>query len=189
MPQTCDQRHATASDVATGALVGAIGGLLAGFLMNRSHSLFSSGKQALLGGDEPSIFQSAGPRREAFQHEPATAQAAQDLAISVLDRPLDPKEKQVGGLLLHYIFSVVCGAIYGGLLSAFPSISRSRGLAAGAALWVIADEVAMPALGYVKPPQKYPFHKHVQALINHLVFGFVTDTLHRMSCRAMGKRL
>jgi hypothetical protein len=183
MPTKCEPERAEATDILGGAAIGAAGGLIAGFLMNRAHALFSAATEAVGPSAEPSIFESAGPRREAALHEPATSQAADDLAHAVLDRPLDHAERRAGGLAIHYAFSAGCGAIYGALASAFPSVSKARGLAAGATLWVLADEVAMPALGYTKPPQKYPFHKHVQALINHLVFGFVTDAIHRLACR------
>lgn len=183
MPTTCEPQRAGATDILTGAVIGAAGGLIAGFLMNRAHALFSAASEAVGPSEEPSIFESAGPRREATQHEPATSQAADDLAQAVLDRPLTHDEGRAGGLALHYAFSAGCGAVYGALASAFPTVGKARGLAAGAAIWVLADEVAMPALGYTKPPQKYPFHKHVQSLINHLVFGFVTDAIHRLACR------
>jgi putative membrane protein len=183
MATTCEPHRAGATDVLTGAAIGAIGGLIAGFMMNRAHALFSAGKEAVTPAAEPGIFESGGPRREAATHEPATSQVAEDLAQAVIDRPLSHDERRAGGLAIHYAFSVGCGAIYGALASAFPTVGKSRGLAAGATIWVLADEVAMPALGYTKPPQNYPFHKHVQSLINHLVFGFVTDSIHRLACR------
>ena len=177
-------------DVLVGAAVGVIGGLLGAVVMGQAHKLFDAGKRLVkdqYGSPQMELFGEAGPRAEEEEEEPATAKAADSIAHAVMDRPLDEHEKQVGGQIMHYGFAAAMGGLYGSLAALTPPITAGYGIPAGAALWLIADEVAVPALGLSKPPQKHPVSKHVQALINHLVFGLTVDLFRRLMLRLLGR--
>jgi uncharacterized membrane protein YagU involved in acid resistance len=80
---------------------------------------------------------------------------------------------------MHYTFGAVSGAAYG-MLSHFVPITRAgRGALFGAALWAIADETMVPALGLSKGPAEYPLSTHVYGLASHLVYGMTTDATAR----------
>jgi uncharacterized membrane protein YagU involved in acid resistance len=60
------------------------------------------------------------------------------------------------------------------------STSQS-GAALGVALWLIADEVAMPLLGLSRSTLERPVEMHVQSLMAHLVYGIVAERVGRVS--------
>ncbi len=49
----------------------------------------------------------------------------------------------------------------------------------GAALWLGADEVAVPLFGLSGPPFAYPASTHASALAAHLVYGATADLVRR----------
>jgi hypothetical protein len=71
------------------------------------------------------------------------------------------------------------GAAYGLLLEFVPAVGRSRGVGFGSALWLAADEAAVPLLGFAKGPKQYPLSSHAEGLGAHVVYGAVTDLVCR----------
>jgi uncharacterized membrane protein YagU involved in acid resistance len=47
------------------------------------------------------------------------------------------------------------------------------------AVWLGADEIAMPLLGLSRPTTRRPFEMHLQSLAAHLVFGTATEMTRR----------
>ncbi len=180
---------AGASEILAGVALGVLGGIAGGFVMNQSHNLFDRAK-ARLGREEPvpedSLFDNAGPRREETRHTPATVQAADEVSRALLDRPVRPGHRREAGNAAHFLFSAVSGAVYGGLAPVAPAITAGRGIPAGVALWVLADEVAMPAMGWLRGPRHYPPSRHAQAMINHILFGLTVETIRAAGLRALG---
>src|SRR5215831_9326800 len=54
-----------------------------------------------------------------------------------------------------------------------------------AAVWLIADEIIVPALGLSKPPTKYPLSTHASSIASHLVYGMTTEIVRREIRRAL----
>ena len=77
------------------------------------------------------------------------------------------------------------GAFYGGLAELEPRATAGAGLPYGAAVFVGADEVAVPALGLSKPPQEYPASAHIYGLASHLVYGLSLEMARRGIRRMM----
>jgi hypothetical protein len=55
-------------------------------------------------------------------------------------------EKQRVGQVLHYTFGTATGALYGSLAEALPVLTTAAGVPFGAVVWLLADEIAVPAL-------------------------------------------
>lgn len=53
----------------------------------------------------------------------------------------------------------------------------------GTALWLGADEIAVPAFGLSGPPTETPVSSHLSGLAAHLVYGLVTDLVKRSVVR------
>jgi uncharacterized membrane protein YagU involved in acid resistance len=71
------------------------------------------------------------------------------------------------------------GAFSGAMIPKAP-IEVGAGTGYGAAVWLAADEVAVPMLGLSGPPSVTPFSGHANALASHLVFGIVTYLVRRI---------
>ncbi|MEX2671986.1 MAG: DUF1440 domain-containing protein [Phycisphaeraceae bacterium] len=177
-------RKSSSADMAKGMLAGVVGGIAGAWAMNQFHLLTT--KVTGHGGDEA---------QQAAEHEPGDAQAAQRgkekkgepttvLAADAVSRrlfhhELSEKEQQMAGPAMHYGFGAVMGGIYGTAAETIPMIRVGEGAAYGAAVWLVADEAAVPALGLAGPPTQHPPSVHLSSLGAHLVYGLVTESVRR----------
>ena len=167
-PSAETHRHHWTTHVAAGL----VGGLAASWVMTRFHvALYGGG---LTGVEEP---QSHRPV-DGGRHDPATKMA--DVAVTaVTSAPLTQAEKRVAGPVVHYLFGASMGALYGGLAHAWPAATAGAGVPFGVGVWLLADEIALPALGLAEGPQAYPFSTHAEMLAAHVVFGLTTHAVTR----------
>jgi putative membrane protein len=152
-----------------GLAAGAAAGVLGSWAMNHFQALLSRASQS---GRQQQQQQSS--------DEAATVKAAREVSRRVFHQELADSEKGTAGEIAHYAMGVVSGAMYGTTAAAFPAASAGLGLAFGTALWLIADETMVPALGLSKGPMEYPISSHASALASHLVYGVTTDLARRL---------
>jgi len=171
------------ANVLRGMAAGMLAGLAASWVMNQfqqMHPQPGPEDQGEDGGghDEPQ------ERKENHAgsglDEDATVQAAQAIAQRVIHRNLTDREKRIAGPTLHYAYGSLVGAMYGGLAELLPIVSAGVGLPFGFTLWLLGDEVAVPALGLAKGPTEYPPEAHADALAAHFMYGVTTDILRRV---------
>jgi putative membrane protein len=55
----------------------------------------------------------------------------------------------------------------------------TSGVGLGTAVWITADEVAMPLLGLSEPTTRRPIEMHLQSLAAHIVYGVTTELVRR----------
>jgi hypothetical protein len=169
-----------------GLFAGLAGGLVASFVMNQFQQLWTelpgSENEARRHDDQGGQVQkSEAQRRSEREHgESATQKAARKVFRTFFDRDPDEKEKKRLGTLIHYGFGGATGAAYGAAVEIEPAVSTGAGTSFGAAVWALADEVAVPASGLSKFPTEYPLSVHAQSFFTHLVYGAMTDGVRRM---------
>jgi putative membrane protein len=112
--------------------------------------------------------------------EDATVRTAEKVSDAVLHRPLNSEEKKVAGPAVHYIFGALVGAVYGGLAETAPRATMCAGMGYGAAVWLLADEVAVRATGLSQLPSKTSALKHIEALASHLVYALTMEGTRRL---------
>jgi hypothetical protein len=112
--------------------------------------------------------------------EDASVKTAVAVSRNVFQHELSDREKKIAGPAVHYAYGSMVGAMYGGLAELLPVTSAGFGLAFGMALWLIGDEITVPALGLSKGPTEYPVEEHADALASHLAYGLTTDLLRRV---------
>jgi hypothetical protein len=153
---------------------GVIGGLVAAYAMERF--------QRALGRISPDVGGAPGAGGQQYrkpQSEPATYQAADAVARATTGRSLPPHDKPAAASAIHYAFSAAIGAIYGAAAARTPDITSWAGVPFGATVWLIADEMGMPAAGLAKPPSAYPLRDHATSLTSHLIYGATTECVRR----------
>ncbi len=169
---------------------GAIGGLVASFVMNQTTSAIQSlpkawqkEKIALAGqeGGEHNRPEKYGQQEQ--ESEDATQKAADKLTRTLLHRPLSKEKKKTAGPVVHYAFGTIVGAAYGAAVEKLP-LNKAAGAPFGAAVWLGADEIGVPTAGLSAPPTQYPLSVHLNALAAHIAYG-VTTELVRRGVRAM----
>lgn len=166
------------SCVGKGLLSGIIGGLVGTIVMTQFQSAWSKASEEL----KKSKGEAAEQRQDQAQEgekEDATMKAAGKVA-SIAGKELTHETKKKLGPVVHYGFGTLQGAIYGMVLEATGcSGGLLAGLAFGAALFTLADEVAVPAAGLSGKPSETPLPTHLYALAAHLVYGMSTEVARR----------
>lgn len=191
-----DEAEVDPGAVLKGVAAGMAGGLIASWAMNQFQSASSSAAGKLVslyraspGGDSsgnggpPRPPQGEQGKRASDSEdagEPATVKTAEAVSRRVFRHDLKEREKQVAGPAVHYGYGTAMGGLYGGLVEAFPAAGMGFGTAYGAALWLGGDEIAVPALGLGKAPQKISLSEHAGALAAHLVYGMTTEAVRRL---------
>jgi hypothetical protein len=162
--------------VGKGLIAGLIGGLAGTWAMSEAQRAWTRA----VGGHVP---ESAGGKHDArdwqerSEGQNSNELAAQALARYLLGRRLTRDELRVAAPVMHYLFGAAMGALYG--VYAQGRQVRTSGAAFGMAVWLGADEIAMPVLGLSQPTTRRPVEMHLQSLIAHLVFGTVTEITRR----------
>lgn len=165
-----------------GMAAGLLAGCAASYVMNQLAA--SSPKQPE--GDE---HEGSSQRQKTGKHEArkggeveenATVATAQAISRKLFHHELDGGEKQIAGPAVHYAYGSIVGAIYGGVAEVFPIVGAGFGMPFGFTLWLLGDEIAVPALGLGKGPTEYPPQVHADALASHFIYGITTDLMRRV---------
>lgn len=163
-------KQTDANDVLKGAVAGLIGGLVASWVMGGFQAALSA-----ISEDDKKSSDKSNEKKE----EPANVKAAEEISEAVFDHKLTKAEKKPAGKAMHYAMGGGSGLIYGIAAELAPVTSVGVGLPFGAAVWLIADDVVVPALGLSKPATEFPLSTHAYALSSHLVYGLTTDLVRR----------
>ncbi len=118
----------------------------------------------------------------------ATAKVAETVA-RVGGKSLSSDQKEKGGMVVHYAFGTLMGALYG-VAAEMGSrrIGRNSvlsGLGFGAALFAGADEVAVPALRLSKSPAEASWPEHLYGFASHLVYGSTAAAVFKAARKAL----
>jgi putative membrane protein len=184
------------SDPLKGMIAGAAGGLVASWVMNQFQALLSRmthgverphGAQSLQQG-APGHGVARELQKRGLDREEDTA--AVRTAVVVSDRLFglelaERERREIAGAVVHYAFGVATGGLYGAIAELKPATTTGAGLPFGAAVWLIADEIIVPALGLSKSPRKYPLSTHAYSIASHLVYGLTTEIVRREVRRAL----
>ena len=161
-----------------GAAAGAAGGLIASWTMNQFQSVWTNvGKKLHVESGQREG--ASGAQDKPRQDEPSTVKAAEAISTRLFHHDLDAEEKKVAGPAVHYAFGLASGLFYGAVFEAARSKRMAGGAVFGAGLWLIADEVMVPALGFSRPPNEYPASTHIYAFASHAVFGLTLEGARR----------
>jgi hypothetical protein len=113
------------------------------------------------------------------------AHVAANKVAEATGRDLTPSDPHPAGKLVHYSLGIGPGALYGVLGDSFPVLKTGRGTLYGLGLFLVQDEAINSITGLAANPQDYPWQDHARGLKQHLIYGFVTDTIRRILNRAI----
>jgi uncharacterized membrane protein YagU involved in acid resistance len=171
--------------MARGAMAGMIGGAVASWSMqhmpqpNPRQGGQGNGSQS----SQASQRQSQGKQRQQGQGDvedvDATVKTAQAISRGFFDHELSEKEMNVAGPAVHYGYGTIMGGVYGALAEVWPTIDTGFGMPYAMALWLLGDEVAVPALHLGAPPTQTSPRTHADALASHICYGLTLDFVRR----------
>jgi Protein of unknown function (DUF1440) len=178
------------SELWKGLTAGVAGGLIGGWVMNQFQSWWSRRSYGIERPHGAQSLQQGSPQRgigldlQQRGHEEegdnAAVRAASTISESVFHHKLKKREKESAGAASHYLMSAASGGIYGAVAELRPGATIGAGLPFGATVWLVADEIVVPALGLSKKPTEYPPSIHAYALASHLVYGLATEAGRRI---------
>ena len=163
-----------------GMLAGALGGLAGTWAMNEAQRMWTNA----VDGEAP---ESAAGKHDArdwqerSEGQNSNEIAAQAVAGTVIGRRLHREELAVGAALVHYSFGAAVGALYGALAARHPR--QASGVGFGLAVWLLADEIAMPLLGLSESTLRRPAEKRMQSIAAHIVFGMTAEATRNRAWR------
>jgi putative membrane protein len=150
-------------DPRRGLLAGAVGGLIACFAMSQFHSFFQKVESSADGKEEDSTVKTASAvSRMIFHHE------------------LTPQQKKIAGPAVHYGFGASVATFYGAAVEVLPVLRTGWGMPFGAAVWLGAHVIAVPALGLSEPVTRSTPRKEAVEFGAHLVYGAVVEGIRRL---------
>jgi putative membrane protein len=158
-------------------IAGFVGGVVGAWMMNEFQSIASEVQEK----EKQRHSHRREQQSQQDDSDDATMKAADKLSQLVTHHPLTKQQKKEFGPVVHYAFGGAMGALYGATAAIMPAASTGFGTLFGAALFLFADEAAVPALGLSKKPQDYPASSHAMALASHLVWGTTTEAVRRLA--------
>ncbi|MGB6874950.1 MAG: DUF1440 domain-containing protein [Candidatus Acidiferrales bacterium] len=164
-----------------GIVAGLAGGLAGAYVMNQFQKGYSKASEAL-----SAKMNDGHARKQSSDSPDATMVTADRLSRSFLGRPLNRDEKRKAGPMVHYVFASAVGSAYGATAEYAPVVKKLAGMPFGAALFVGADEVALPVLKLSRGPREYPLSTHIYGLSSHIVYGLTIELVRRAVRRALG---
>ena len=116
-----------------GLLAGALGGLIACFAMSQFHSFFQKAES---------------PAED--EQEDSTVKTASAVSQKIFHHELTPHQKKIAGPAVHYGFGVSIASCYGATVEVLPILRTGLGMPFGAAVWLGAHVITVPAARFVR---------------------------------------
>jgi hypothetical protein len=148
----------------TNLLEGAIAGAVGTWAMSRVTSALYAREN-----------KGARQREDRARHSTTAYEVAAEKVAALAGATLTERQRQQYGTAIHWTLGVTAGALFGALRPRSPGVARGAGTLFGAAVWLMMDEAATPALGLTPGPRAFPWQTHARGLAGHLVFGSVAN--------------
>jgi hypothetical protein len=190
------QTRPDSDDVLKGAAAGAIGGLVGTLAMaltqqiwNRATTSIESHRHREPSDEDRNRPKNSGigegeyPQSEPRSHHQHLSPSERLVATvyrEVIHRPASPRVRKIGGSAIHFGFGAAAGAVYGAAAEVEPEVTIGAGTAFGTAVFLAADEVALPLTGLAESPRQTPLRRHAYAFVSHLAYGLATEMTRRV---------
>lgn len=90
---------------------------------------------------------------------------------AVVHREPRPERKEKLSQAVHWTYGAAQGALFGAIARRLPGPRWLKGLGYGATMWLLGDELAVPAFGLADGPAHFPMRQHLHRFGAHLAYG------------------
>lgn len=149
--------------------------------MNQFQSAVSAVSAAIARQERERKGEPEPPSEQLSRGDDATVRTAKAISSTLFHHELSDEEKKWAGPAVHYALGTLLGAVYGALAECSSVVEAGGGTAYGVAVWLTADEAAVPLFGLSGRPTETPVSGHVNALASHLIFGVATHAVREMA--------
>jgi uncharacterized membrane protein YagU involved in acid resistance len=146
-----------------GFLAGAVGGLIACFAMSQFHTFFQKVESSA-----------------ADKQEDSTVKTASAVSQKIFHHELTPDQNKIAGPAVHYGFGASIATFYGAAVEVLPFLRTGLGMPFGAAVWLGAHVITVPALGLSEPVTRSTPLREAVEFGAHLVYGAVVEAVRRL---------
>lgn len=153
-----------------GIVAGIAGGVAGAYTMGLFAEMCTKASEKMNDPKRHKELQSAA----ANAHE-STANAADRMLRPVLGRRLRYRERETAKPIVHYAFGSAVGGLYGAATEYAPVTKCFAGAPFGAAVFLGAHSMALPALHLTKKNRDYPLALHATEFGSHLVYGCTAE--------------
>jgi putative membrane protein len=165
----------------TGLIVGAISGLAGTVVMTQFQNLWNKVSDEMEKPKPEEEAKRADEKKKA-QKEDSTMKAAGKISKQI-GHPLSRNERKKAGPWVHYAFGTAVGAVFGLAAEMKPGTVRRfnpvlAGAGYGAAVFVAAHEILVPALKLSSNPLKEPIPNQIAEFVSHLIYGMGTALMY-----------
>lgn len=187
-----ENRTVTNRTLCSGALAGALAGMAGALAMNQFQRLAARSGQGREADDATIGLPRTGRGPQPAQaigsaSDDATVKVA-NAALSVIGQELtDPSAKQVAGEFVHLAFGAINGALYGMAAELEPRVTAGAGVPFGSAVWAVADEGVVPALGLSRGPRQASPGLLAYGFLSHCVYGITTEVVRKTLRSRIGR--
>jgi hypothetical protein len=130
------------------------------------------------------LYEREGPQTRAAEDRARGGHHAYEIAVARLaDRvglELTERELRTWGWRFHKAFGLAGGLGYLLLRRALPRLRWGRGLAFGAAFFLLIDELLVPALRLTPGPRAFSWKVHARGATAHLAYGVAAESAARL---------
>lgn len=165
-------------NVWAGLAAGVAGGLAASWVMGHYQNLWYKFTSKNRG-------QRSGQQKQENQDQNPTVKTASAISRALARREIPEHRKAAAGAAVHYTFGALVGGAYGVAAELAPATRKIAGLPFGTAVWLAADEIALPLLKLTPGPTEVPRSSHALGVTSHLVYGAVADGVRRIVRRLL----
>lgn len=166
---------------------GLFAGIAATLVMDQFLKLATSGqkmasmRKKLAEGESPwmAAHEQVLEEQQAAQQEGSTEKVARKLAETT-GHQLSEDARKTGGQAVHYTFGTLVGVVYACTAEFLPEATTGSGAAFGTALFLAADEVAVPAFRLAPPPTQTPASDQLEHWAAHVVYGMALELTRKL---------
>jgi putative membrane protein len=153
-----------------GLIVGAMSGLAGTVVMTQFQNVWNKISEKI---QKPGTEDKA---KHAEEHKEDSTMKAAGKISEKIGHPLSREKRKKAGPLVHYAFGTSVGAVFGLAREVEPDSVHGMnpvfaGAAYGAAVFLAAHEIAVPALKLSSNPLKKPIQNQIAEFASHLIYG------------------
>jgi putative membrane protein len=118
------------------------------------------------------------PAREKYPLPPQ--QITEEFAerLNIKDH-VNAQRRDVTALILHFMYGMTAGSMYGLLEQKIPLEERFKGSLAGLLLWIGSYLGWLPIFGILRPATQHPWRRNLLMIWAHLIWGATLGEAHR----------
>ena len=175
-----------------GVVTGIAAGIAATLVMDQFQKLSAASQKALEKrkklAEQESPWQIAHEQMQKEQKEAEQEGSTEIVARKVagaMGTRLPKEKKKSAGQAVHYTFGTLMGVVYGVSSELLPEVTTGAGTAFGTMLFLVADEVAVPAFQLSPSPMETPAPDQLQHWAAHVVYGGTLEMVRNLIRRLM----